>query len=54
MGVLLVIAYLLPVISLIAVAVLLAAIVGLGGYSLYEAYNDRRVAAGQVAREASF
>lgn len=50
MSVILVLAYLLPVVSLFAAALVIALVAGLGGYSLYEYWNDRRVAASQVAR----
>lgn len=53
MGIVLVLGYILPVISLLAVAVLIVGIVGLAGYSLYERMSERRVAAAEVAQASS-
>jgi len=50
MSILLVLGYLLPIIGVLAAAALGAGILGLSGYTLYENLQERRVAAGQVAR----
>lgn len=49
-SILLVIGYVLPILSLLAVVVLCAGILGLSGYTLYERLQERRVAATDIAR----
>lgn len=51
MGVLLVIAYVLPIVGLLAAAVLIGALLFLGGYSFVEWLRDRKPATARVAAE---
>ena len=53
MGIVLVLGYILPVISLLAVAVLIVGIVGLSGYSLFESMSERRVSAAEIVQASS-
>lgn len=50
MSILLVLAYVLPIIGLLAVGALILSIVFLASYTAYERYSERRVAAGGIAR----